>query len=152
MTHALTTNPREGHLNTTTVTDDALVFDALVFSAGALPVAGRSEDPLAEESPFFRLECPVVDSFRIENLAMGPRTDGLGIGNGNGDLVEGIRLGIHSVKFAKIGFNTHEISLSSLGFMFSRLDLDSEIIEREVLVVTAAWLGSGSSGTNIQTE
>ena len=95
--HALTTNPREGHLNTTTVTDGALVFDALVFSAGTFPVAGWSEDPLAEEPAFFRLECPVVDGFRIENLAIGPRPNGLGIGDGNGNLVEGIRLGIHSV-------------------------------------------------------
>src|SRR5690606_15672784 len=46
--HALATNAGESDLNATAVADDALVLDALVLSAGALPVPGGTKDALAE--------------------------------------------------------------------------------------------------------
>ena len=73
--HALAADAAEGHFDAATVADNALVLDALVLAAGALPVASRSEDPLAEESAFFRLEGTVVDGFRVFHLALGPRAD-----------------------------------------------------------------------------
>ena len=53
---------------------DALVLDALVLSAGALPVAGRTEDALAEEAALFRLERAVVDRLGILDFALAPAT------------------------------------------------------------------------------
>ena len=55
VTHALTTNRRLGDLNTTAFTNDALVADTLVLATGTLPVLGRAEDLLAEESVLLRL-------------------------------------------------------------------------------------------------
>ena len=61
---------RERHFDAAAVADDALVLDALVLSAGALPVTGRTEDPLAEETALLRLERAVVDRLRILDLAL----------------------------------------------------------------------------------
>ena len=69
MAHTLTTHAGESHLHTTAVTDDAFVLDTLVFSASTLPVTGRSEDSLTEETAFFWFESTVVDGFRIQHLA-----------------------------------------------------------------------------------
>jgi hypothetical protein len=54
--HALAADAGEGDFDAAAVADDALVLDALVFAAGALPVAGGSEDPLAEEAAFSGLK------------------------------------------------------------------------------------------------
>ena len=51
-----------------------LMLDALVFSAGAFPVPGRTENTLAEEAALFRLEGAVIDRFRILDFALGSRT------------------------------------------------------------------------------
>src|SRR4029453_11956407 len=48
--HALTTHLGAGDFNATTLTDDALEADALVLAAVAFPVAGRTEDLLAEKT------------------------------------------------------------------------------------------------------
>src|SRR5437763_13301803 len=40
--HAFAANARERYFNAATVADNALVLDALVFSAGAFPVASRT--------------------------------------------------------------------------------------------------------------
>ena len=66
--HALATNARDGHFDATAITDDILVFDALVFAAGALVVAHRAEDLLTEESAWLRLECAVVDRLGVLDL------------------------------------------------------------------------------------
>ena len=110
MAHALTTDARESHLNTTTVTGDALVLDALIFSTGTLPVASRSEDTLAEKATLLRLECPVVDGLRVKHLTIGPTADGLRVGDGNRYLIKWLWLGVHAIQFAKICFNTHNSS------------------------------------------
>ena len=86
--HALAADAREGDLDAATVANHTLVLDALVFSAGALPVAGRTEDALAEKAALFRLERAVVDRLGIFYLAVAPGTDGLRGGHRDGDLVE----------------------------------------------------------------
>src|SRR5205814_10707008 len=49
--------------------------DALVLAAVALPVAGGTEDLLAEEPVLFRLERAVVDRLRLLDLAVRPLPD-----------------------------------------------------------------------------
>ena len=63
VTHALAAHLTARNLDTTFVTNDALVADTLVLAAVALKVLLRAEDLLAEESVLFRLECAVVDGF-----------------------------------------------------------------------------------------
>ena len=94
--HALATDAAQGHFDAATVADHALVLDPLVFAAGALPVAGGSEDPLAEETAFFGLEGPVVDGFRVLHLALGPGTDDFRGSHGDGDLVKLLRALVHA--------------------------------------------------------
>ena len=72
--HALAADAGEGHLDAAAVADDALVLDALVLAAGALPVAGRAEDALAEETAFLGLEGTVVDRLGILDLALATRS------------------------------------------------------------------------------
>ena len=72
MTHPLTTHTGQSDLYSTTVTDDALVLDPLIFSTGALPVTGRPEDSLAKKTTLLRLERPVVNRLRILHLTPAP--------------------------------------------------------------------------------
>ena len=75
MAHPLATHLGASHLDPTALTDDALEAHALVLAAVALPVTGRAEDLLAEESVLLRLQSPVVDGLRLLHLAMAPLTD-----------------------------------------------------------------------------
>ncbi len=70
--HPLTTHLGAGHLDAAALADDALEADALVLAAVALPVAGRTEDLLAEEPVLLRLEGAVVDGLGLLDLAVGP--------------------------------------------------------------------------------
>src|SRR5439155_17439284 len=72
VTHPLTADLLARHLDAAALADDALVADALVLAAVALPVLGRTEDALAEEAVALRLERAVVDGFRLGYLARGP--------------------------------------------------------------------------------
>ena len=94
--HALATNAAQSHLNTAAVANDAFVLDAFVFAAGAFPVTGGSEDPLAEEAAFFGLEGPVVDGFRVLHLALGPGSDDFRRCDDDGDLIEGLWALVHT--------------------------------------------------------
>ena len=76
------------YLHTTTVADDALVTDALVLSAGALIVACRTEDALAEETVALRLVGAVVDGLRLCHLAVRVLQNLLGRSKSDGDLRE----------------------------------------------------------------
>ena len=75
--HALATHRCEGDLDAAAVADHALVLDALVLSAGALPVAGRSKDLLAEETVLLGTVRTVVDRLGILDLTVRPCTDRL---------------------------------------------------------------------------
>jgi len=70
VSHPLATHTRVSHLDATAVTDDSLVFDALVFSTRAFPVSLGTEDAFAEESIFLRTVGPVVDGFRLPDLTL----------------------------------------------------------------------------------
>ena len=105
--HALAAHAAEGHFHPAAVANDALVFDALVFAAGALPVTGGSEDALAKQTTFFRLERPVVDGFGIFHFPLGPGPDDFRGGHGDGNLVKGFRAFVNAEEFAKVGVNTH---------------------------------------------
>ncbi len=78
MAHALATDASESDFHAATVADHALVLDAFVLSAGALPVLGRTEDALAEEAALFRLEGALIDRFGILDFALAPRTNRVG--------------------------------------------------------------------------
>ena len=130
--HALAAHAAEGHFHTAAVADDTLVLDALVFAAGALPVTGGPEDPLAEEAAFFRFEGAVVDGFRVLHLALGPGADDVRGSDGDRDLVEGLGALVHAEKFAKIVVNTH-VSRELLDWGFACLGSEGEVIEGEVV-------------------
>ena len=63
--HAVATDLGPRHLDAAALTDDALEPDALVLAAVALPVAGRSEDLLAEQAVLLGTQRAVVDRFRL---------------------------------------------------------------------------------------
>ena len=57
--------PWSGSLQPATLANDALESNPLVLTAVALPVAGRSEDLLAEQSVLLGLERAVVDGLGL---------------------------------------------------------------------------------------
>ena len=70
VTHALASYLGAGDLDATALADDALEAHALVLAAGALPVAGRTEDLLTEQTVLLGLEGTVIDGFRLLDLAV----------------------------------------------------------------------------------
>jgi hypothetical protein len=88
--HALAADAGDGDLNAAAIANDVFILDALILSAGALVVADRTEDLLAEKTARLGLEGAVVDRLWVLHLAAGPVADGLGGGDGDGDAVEGI--------------------------------------------------------------
>ena len=81
MPHAFTAHFRLDDLDPATLAHDAPELHALVLAAQALVVLGRTEDAGAHQAIALRLERPVVDGFRLLDLAEGPRPDGLGTGD-----------------------------------------------------------------------
>src|SRR6267143_319129 len=88
MSHALATHTRERDFNAAPVADDALVLDPLVFSAGAFPIAGRTENSFAEKAALLRFERSIIDRLRIFDFAFAPRPHRVARGHANCDLVE----------------------------------------------------------------
>ena len=86
--HALAADARERDFNAATIADDALVFDPLVFSAGAFPIAGRTEDSFAEKAALLRFKRSIIDRLRIFDFAFAPRPHRVARGHANCDLVE----------------------------------------------------------------
>src|SRR5699024_11284415 len=78
--HAFTTNLGLGDLNATTLTNDALVADTLVFTALALAVTGRAEDTLTEKAVLCGLQGAVVVGLRPLCLVLRPMADVVGGG------------------------------------------------------------------------
>src|SRR5216110_3153071 len=73
--HALAADLLPRHLDAAALADDALVADALVLAAVALPVLRRTEDALAEEAVTLGLERAVVDRLGLRYLAGRPVAD-----------------------------------------------------------------------------
>ena len=78
MAHAFAAHFLLGDLDAAAVADDAFVTYAFVFAAVALPVAGGSEDTLAEQTVAFGLIGTIVDSLGLGDLAVGAFLDRLG--------------------------------------------------------------------------
>src|SRR5947208_15964160 len=70
--HALAADLGARYLHPAALAHDALVTHALVLAAVALPVLGRTEDPLAEEPVLPGLERAVVDRLGLGDLARAP--------------------------------------------------------------------------------
>ena len=58
------------YLNTATIADYAFVADALVFSAMALIVLGRTKNAFAEETVALGLIRTIVNGLRLQNLTI----------------------------------------------------------------------------------
>lgn len=86
--HPLTAHLGASDLDAAALTDDALEPDTLVLAAVALPVPGRTEDLLAEESVLLGLEGAVVDGLGLLDLAVAPLTDVVSGGQTDPELIE----------------------------------------------------------------
>ena len=73
--HALAADLRLGDLDAAAVADLALIADALVLTAVALPVLRRSKDALAVQAVALRLQGAVVDGLRLFDLTVAPVAD-----------------------------------------------------------------------------
>ena len=73
--HALTPHLRAGHLNAAFVADDALVANALVLAAIALPILRGSEDAFAEQTILLWFEGAIIDRLGLGYLAVRPTLD-----------------------------------------------------------------------------
>ena len=86
--HTFAAHARAGDFHTAAFAHDALEAHALVLAARALPVTGRAEDLLAEQTVLLRLEGTVIDGFRLLDLAIAPAADVVGGGHANAKLVK----------------------------------------------------------------
>ena len=78
VTHALAADLLGRDLDAALLADLALMPDALVLAAEALPVLRRPENALAEQTVLLCLQRSVVDRFRLCDLAVRPLTDHIG--------------------------------------------------------------------------
>jgi hypothetical protein len=76
------------HLHTAFFTDDPTVFHPLVFPTIALPIFDWAKDFGTKQSVTLWLKGPVIDRFRLLDLAMRPGADLLRRGDGNTDRTE----------------------------------------------------------------
>jgi hypothetical protein len=90
MAHPLAPHLLQRDFHAAFLADDAAILHALVLAAQAFVILDRPEDTGAEQAVTFRLEGPVVDGFRLLDLAKGPRQDPLRRRQRDLDLVEGL--------------------------------------------------------------
>jgi hypothetical protein len=90
--HPLTAHLGARDLDAALVADDALVADALVLAAVALPVPAGTEDALVEQAVLLGTQRPVVDRLGLGDLALRPVTDLLGGSERDPDRVEVVDL------------------------------------------------------------
>ena len=69
MAHTFPTHTRQRDLHTALLTGNAAILDPLIFPAKALIIFDRAKDTRAEQAITLRLEGPVIDGFRLFNLA-----------------------------------------------------------------------------------
>ena len=77
MTHTLTAYLGLGNFYTAAFTDLALIANLLITSAMAFPVLLWAKDTLTEQTVTLRLQCSIVDGFRLLDLAVRPLADEL---------------------------------------------------------------------------
>ncbi len=78
--HAFAADAAWRHLDAAFVADDALVADAFVLAAGALPVTRGAKDTLAEKAVALWAQRAVVDRLRLGHFAVAPLADAFGRG------------------------------------------------------------------------
>ena len=101
-----------GDLDAATVTDDALVADALVLATGTLVVACRAENALAEESVAFGLVRAIVNGLRFGYLTVGVLKNLLGRSQTDGNLGK-------IILYLCIFFESHISEFSIFNYQFS---------------------------------
>ncbi len=102
--HALTAHTALGDFDAASFADDALEAHALVLAAGALPVAGRTEDLFAEQTVLLGLEGTVVDGFRLLDLAVAPAANIVGGGQADLQLVKCVDIQ-HCVSLSSVRYH-----------------------------------------------
>ena len=90
MAHPLAAHLLQGDFHAAFFADNAAIFHALVFAAEAFVILDRPEDTGAEQTVPLGLEGPVVDGFRLFDLAERPRQDPLWRGQADLDFVKGL--------------------------------------------------------------
>ena len=75
VTHPLASYLRTGNFDAALVADNAFISDSLIFTAVALPVLGRSENSLAEQTVFLGFLSSVIDCFGLGYFAVRPGPD-----------------------------------------------------------------------------
>ena len=88
MAHSLATNLSQSNFNTALLADNTTVFHTFIFTAQAFIVFNRTKNASTEQTISFRFESTIVDSFRLFNLTIRPRTDLFRRGDGNFNLVK----------------------------------------------------------------
>ena len=88
--HTLTANLGLGHLDAAAVADLALITDALILAAVALPVLGRSKNALAVQAVALRLQGAVVDGLGLLHLTVAPLADLLRRGKADFNGIENV--------------------------------------------------------------
>ena len=89
MTNAIATDLFLSNLNTTAVTNDSLIADALVLSTSTFVILYRTENTLTEQTITLRLVSTVVDCFWFQNLSVTVLKDGFWRCQRDRDLAEG---------------------------------------------------------------
>src|SRR6187455_2064593 len=107
MAHALAPDARQRHLDRALLADDALVLHALVLAAQALVVLDRAKDARAEQTVALGLEGPVVDRFRLFDLAVGPGQNLFRARDRNPDLVEDLSRDLRTEKIHDLLIHRH---------------------------------------------
>ena len=79
MAHAFTADLLLCDFDTTAVTNDTLVADALVFPAMTFIILNRSENPFAEQTVTLWFIGPVINGFGLQDFTTGLFQDLLGI-------------------------------------------------------------------------
>ena len=69
VTNALTANILLSNLNTTTVTNNALVANAFVLATSTFEILHGTEDALTEQAITLRFVRAVINGFRFKHLA-----------------------------------------------------------------------------------
>ena len=92
MAHPVAPYARQCDFDAALFADDAFILHPLVLAAQAFVILDRAKDTGTEQAITFGLECPVVDGFRLLDLAIGPREDLLRARDRDLDMIEALGL------------------------------------------------------------
>ena len=75
VTETFAANFRLRNFDTAFIADHAAMLHSFIFSAETFPIRNRTENSRAEQPVALRFKCAVIDSFRLRNFAVRPRTN-----------------------------------------------------------------------------